>query len=263
MNEDIYFVDSFTAKPFGGNPAGVVVLRGLRGDDWLQSIAKEIKLSETAFILEKEGINHLRWFTPLIEVSLCGHATLAAAHVMFTHILSTKRNEILFETKSGPILCFQKDGWIWMRFPKYNLKPLNFHDDVTAAIGSTPKEVYKTGDNILAIFDDPQTINQCTPDLERITLLGGQGVIISSISKEKGFDFISRYFAPNIGIPEDPVTGSSHSSLAPYWAERLGKPELIAKQVSARGGILKTNVLEQAVEIGGQASLVIAGKIIG
>jgi PhzF family phenazine biosynthesis protein len=261
MNAKVFIVDSFSAKPFSGNPAGVVALNERMSDAWMQAVAKEINLSETAFVLEQGGRYLLRWFTPTTEVALCGHATLATAYVLFERLLSAEFSEVSFDTISGPIHCHQKDGFIWMRFPKFNFDAIDIHDDISHAFGSAPEEVLKTGENIMAIFDDSKIIIQCIPDLEQIRRIGGQGVIISSRAPEEGFDFISRYFAPNIGIPEDPVTGSSHSSLAPYWAERLGKQQMIAKQVSARGGIIKVNVLEQAIEIGGMETLVIAGEL--
>lgn len=262
MGAKVFIVDSFSGIPFSGNPAGVVMLCEQASDQWMQSIAKEINLSETAFVLEQDGNYHLRWFTPITEVDLCGHATLAAAHVLFSRGSDKDRSEVSFDTKSGPILCHQKNGWVWMRFPKFEFDPLDTLDEISLAIGSVPIEVFMTGGNIMAIYDDPGKVVGCRPDLDRIKRIGGQGVIISSHANEEGFDFISRYFAPNIGIPEDPVTGSSHSSLAPYWSKRLGKKKMTAKQVSARGGIIKVNVLDKAIEIGGQAAFVLAGEIL-
>ncbi len=261
MDEPIFQVDAFTNKPFHGNPAGVVLLNKEQSDKWMLSVAGEIALSETAFVIGEKSLYNLRWFTPAVEVELCGHATLATAHILFERDIVEKSELIEFSTRSGVLTTSYIDGWIEMDFPSYTADEVVLGGAVDRALKSEPAEIYKSGENIMAVYKDPENIYCLSPDFNLIKQLDAQGVIATSLSDVAEFDFISRYFAPRVGINEDPVTGSAHCSLGPYWGEKLNKNILRAKQVSDRGGELQIRIESGRTFIRGQAVTAFSGTI--
>jgi PhzF family phenazine biosynthesis protein len=244
-----YQVDAFATRAFEGNPAAVCPLRGWLDDALLQAIAEENNLSETAFFVPTEEGYALRWFTPVREVDLCGHATLAAAHVLFD-ALGHPGQAIRFETRSGELTVERQDGRLAMNFPAIPPAPCNPPDILAQALGERPIEVL-AADDYLVVFDSEETVRAITPDLALLGRLDRRGVVITAPGTE--VDFVSRFFAPRFGIAEDPVTGSAHCELAPYWAGRLGKSTLAARQVSRRGGSLSCEMKGDRVVLAGHA----------
>jgi PhzF family phenazine biosynthesis protein len=243
----LFQVDAFTSRRFGGNPAAVVVLDDWLDDALLQAIAAENNLSETAYVIPAHRPCPLRWFTPALEIDLCGHATLAAAHVLLRHYLPGQ-SSVTFETRSG-MLAVTRDGErLSMDFPARPGRPVPVDDALVAALGVRPREVLLARD-LLAVFDAEEAVRAFRPDARRIASIDAFGVIISAPGRD--VDFVSRFFAPRAGVLEDPVTGSAHCTLIPYWAERLGKRELGARQVSVRGGELQCALLGDRVTMGG------------
>ena len=261
MNESIYQVDAFTKQAFSGNPAGVVLLNKGRSDKWMLSVASEMNLSETAFLIGEKDSYSLRWFSPAIEVDLCGHATLSAAHILYEEGIVEKSELIKFVTRSGVLTTSFVDGWIEMNFPSFTAEKIVISNVVIQALKSEPVEMYNSGENIIAVFSNPEDIYNLSPDFNLIKQLDAQGVIVTSLSDEAGFDFISRYFAPKVGVDEDPVTGSAHCNLGPYWGGVLRKDVFRAKQVSDRGGELLVRVEGERTFIRGQAVTIFSGKI--
>ncbi|MEN9221013.1 MAG: PhzF family phenazine biosynthesis protein [Thermostichus sp. BF3_bins_97] len=263
MRIPFFQVDAFTQAPFGGNPAAVCLLSEGLPDPLLQNIAAENNLSETAFLLPQgsqgTALHYgLRWFTPTTEVDLCGHATLAGAHVLFTQV-HPQAEQVVFSTRSGRLQVRRRREQLVMDFPAQPVEPWpEALESVTAALGVAPLELYRGGLG-LAVLDSPQQVRQLQPDMTKIQALASTGLIVTAPGDEQ--DFVSRFFAPQLGIPEDPVTGAAHCLLIPYWAQRLGKKELSARQVSARGGDLWGCDLGARVEIAGQAVLVITGEL--
>ena len=261
MNFPIYQVDAFTSEAFRGNPAAVVIMPEKKPDLWMQSIAKEMNLSETAFLLsDKEGFN-LRWFTPKREVNLCGHATLASAHILFEKGYLQKEMTAEFNTLSGWLKAKSLDGWIELNFPALSLKPITVTGQIADALGFSPIEAYKTDVNLLVEIDNPDNVEKYSPNFLKLAALPFQGLILTANGKRMGYDFVSRYFAPQAGIDEDPVTGSAHCSLAPFWASKLGKDEFLAYQASERGGILKVRLENDRVLLQGQAVTIFSGSL--
>jgi predicted PhzF superfamily epimerase YddE/YHI9 len=249
MRIPYYQVDAFTAEPFRGNPAGVCVLDRWLDDETLQRIAAENNLSETAFFTRNETTFHLRWFTPTVEVDLCGHATLASAFVLFSE-LGYREPTIRFESRSGLLAATRRGEEIELDFPARRAAPCALPELLLRALGKAPAEVLKARD-YLAVFKAQPEVAALKPNMELLAQLDCLGIIVTAPGLEA--DFVSRFFAPRAGIPEDPVTGSAHCSLIPFWAERLGKTELFARQISQRGGALRGRLLEERVGIGGQA----------
>lgn len=260
MRAPIYKLDAFTTKRFAGNPAAVVVLQSFPDERAMQSIAAENNLPETAFIVRDGADYLLRWCTPVIEVPFCGHATLASAAVVMNN-LERERTEVIFHTKSGPLFVSRKDTAYSMDFPARKLKPLAIPSNLAAALGTTPLELY--GDNLnnfLALLDGPRRVRTLAPDLAAIAKMDCTGVIVSARGDE-GYDFISRYFAPAKGIPEDPVTGGAHCALTPFWAQRLGRSEFRAYQASARGGAMHCRLAGERVVLEGDCVFYLEGEI--
>lgn len=261
MTLDIYQIDAFANRLFEGNPAAVCPLDDWLPDQQLQKIAMENNLSETAFwVKEKEGFR-LRWFTPEAEVDLCGHATLATAHLLFTHS-GYDQTHIKFITNSGTLEVRKNSDGYSMNFPAKpypkEAPPLNLYH---ALGGFIADEVYKN-DDYLWVFNKEEKIRNISPDFSALAEVNMRGVIVTAPAEDEETDFVSRYFAPSIGVNEDPVTGPTHCMLIPYWAERLDKKQLIANQISQRGGRLKCRLLdEDRVEITGQAKTYLKGKI--
>lgn len=272
MDIEIHQIDAFTDTVFGGNPAAVCPLDGWLNDDQLLAIAGENNLSETAFIVaENDGQAdyHLRWFTPAVEVDLCGHATLATGHHLLRGPLSD-RDQVTFKTRSGLLKVSKSGDILAMNFPAYPIAPYaaseTFFNDLHAALGATPVGVFDAPDEnekvrLVAVYDDPQIIRQMRPDFSGLKRLDPISVCVTAPGGDLGCDFVSRYFAPSQGIDEDPVTGSNHSLLTPYWADRLGKTDLTARQISARGGQLSCRLAGARVIISGQAVSYLKGVI--
>lgn len=252
-----YQVDAFATHAFEGNPAAVCPLEGWLDEGLLQAIAEENNLSETAFFVPSDKGFHLRWFTPASEVDLCGHATLATAHVIFETLGYTKQ-AITFETRSGDLFVERKGKQLEMDFPASPPTPRRPPEILTEGLGRRPIEVLAAGD-YLAVFDSEATVRAMTPDMALLGQLDLRGVIITAPGTD--VDFVSRFFAPKFGIPEDPVTGSAHCSLAPYWAGRLGKRLLSARQVSKRGGSLTCELKGDRVLLSGSAVTVMEAEI--
>ena len=257
MKLDVFFVDAFSSELFSGNPAAVI-FSDLNDDELMQKIAAENNLSETAFINIENDVNHIRWFSPTTEVNLCGHATLASAFIYFNYI-DTSKTEISFQSASGVLKVTNASDKYELDFPKDNFKQVDQIQAVFAATGLKPIETYIGDINMLAIYENEEQIKAIEPDFQNLAKLEGQGLIISSPSDD--FDFVSRYFCPKYGINEDPVTGSAHTTLIPYWSDKLNKTILHAKQVSSRGGELFCKNLEQRVLIAGDAKLYMKGEL--
>jgi predicted PhzF superfamily epimerase YddE/YHI9 len=261
MPPPVFHVDAFTAKPFAGNPAAVCPLAKWLDDDLLQAVAAENNLSETAYFVRRSDCYELRWFTPRCEAKLCGHATLASAWVVL-HILEPERSSVRFETRSSGALTVSRDGGLLaMDFPL--LAPWACPDPPAALIeglGKAPVSVVQIEDDYFAVYERELDVKRIRPDFRLLEKLHPAGVAVTAPGDDA--DFVSRYFAPSYGIPEDPVTGSTHCSLAPYWAHRLGKANLHARQVSERGGELWCEVKEERVLLKGNAVLTLRGELL-
>jgi PhzF family phenazine biosynthesis protein len=258
----IYQVDAFTDKPFSGNPAAVCILPEPKDENWMQDIASEMNLSETAFLLrQSEGYN-LRWFTPKVEVELCGHATLASAHILFTEGYLKAEEEAKFHTLSGLLRAKLKSQWIELDFPALYEETVKAPPDLERGLRSTPLHVGKCGFMYLAELESEESIRNLKPDFSILGKPEIGSVIVTSRANTGEFDFVSRFFAPAVGINEDPVTGSAHCCLGPYWSRKLNKSEFIAYQASARGGIVKVRVAGNRVYLGGQAVTVFSGELL-
>ncbi|KAA3595762.1 MAG: PhzF family phenazine biosynthesis protein [Calditrichaeota bacterium] len=258
MQIPIYQVDAFTNERFSGNPAAVCPLDSWLEDSVLQNIALENNLSETAFFVKNEKGYHIRWFTPAVEVKLCGHATLATSFVIFNYF-EPNSNKIHFDSLSGELIVTKENDLLTLDFPIKEITKTEIPKLAVEAFGKMPLEAYNS-DDLLLVFDDEDFVKKVKPNFEILKKLTGfRGVCITS--KGKDFDFVSRFFAPIFGINEDPVTGSAHCMLIPFWAEKLGKNDLRAKQVSARGGELICKLDGKRVKISGNAVLYLEGKI--
>ena len=256
MKLEIFYIDAFAKEQFSGNPAAVI-FSNLDDENLMQKIAAENNLSETAFI-NLDNNNTIRWFSPTTEVNLCGHATLASAFVYFKFI-NKDETDIIFQSASGELKVNKINDIYELNFPKDNLKKVDEIDKVARATGIEPIETYLGDINMFAVYDNENILKEMKPNFDMLINLDGQGLIVSSSSEE--FDFVSRYFCPKYGINEDPVTGSAHTSLIPYWAEKLNKDTLHAKQVSSRGGELYCKNIENRVLIAGNAKLYMKGEI--
>ena len=257
MKLDVYFIDAFADKVFTGNPAAVI-FTDIDDEKLMQKIASENNLSETAFVNLTKDTNYIRWFSPLKEVDLCGHATLASGFVYFNFI-NKDENEVTFMSASGELSVSKNNDLYELNFPKDNLTKIDLEDRVEDSIGVKPVETYIGDINLIAILDSEDAIKELNPDFNKLINLEGQGLIVTAQSNE--YDFVSRYFCPKYGINEDPVTGSAHTSLIPYWSERLKSSELVAKQVSDRGGVLYCKNQDTRVLISGKAVLYMKGEI--
>jgi len=258
MKIPIYQIDAFTDKIFSGNPAAVCPLKTWLPDEVMQKIAMENNLSETAFFVKTGNEYQIRWFTPTIEVDLCGHATLATAHVLFNH-LNYQDNMIYLKSKSGDLRVKREDEMLVLDFPSGFYESLNDPAGLTDALGKKPIETGRALDYLIAVYDDEDFIKNLKPDFLKLKLLQYHAIIVTSKSIE--YDFVSRMFAPAIGIDEDPVTGSAHTILTPFWSRKLGKAQMRAKQISLRGGELLCKISGDRVEIGGKAITYLVGEI--
>ena len=257
MKLSIYQIDAFAEKAFEGNPAAVCPLSEWLSDEMMQSIAKENNLSETAFFVPAEHEFHIRWFTPVAEVNLCGHATLASAYVIFT-FLGFEENTIHFESKSGFLKVEKNNGLLVMDFPSQPPIPCQTPDEIVQAFKNTPVECLKSEDYIV-VFDNEDEVASAQPDFDALSKLDLRGVAITA--KSNKYDFVARFFAPKYGINEDPVTGSAYTQLIPYWSNTIGINKLHAKQVSSRGGEVFCELVGNRVSIAGKAVTYLAGEI--
>jgi PhzF family phenazine biosynthesis protein len=258
MNLPIFQVDAFTDHLFGGNPAAVVPLEKWLPDLTMQNIASENNLSETAFFVKESSGYHIRWFTPLAEVSLCGHATLASAHVLFNH-LDFSANLLEFQSGSGILRVKREGEMLTLDFPSDRLREIDPPDDVIHAIGMPPMKALQGRTDFMLVYSSQEEIEQIKPDMNLLLKTNARGVIITAPGKD--VDFVSRFFAPQVGVPEDPVTGSAHTTLTPYWSNRLNKLSLQAIQLSKRKGHLTLKMTGDRVEISGKAVTYLEGKI--
>jgi PhzF family phenazine biosynthesis protein len=254
-------VDAFTPKPFAGNPAGVCILPAARPEAWMQAVAREMNLSETAFLLEENDGWRLRWFTPAVEVDLCGHATLASAHILWEVGLLEPESPASFFTRSGELTAWKRGEWIELDFPADPEQPFTPEADLVHALGGHPAHWADGKFDHLAEFGSEAEVRALAPDMAGLARLKGRGVIATARAAPGGeFDFVSRFFGPAVGIPEDPVTGSAHCMLAPYWGRRLGKTSMVGYQCSARGGTVRVRLSGERVILGGQAVTVAVGE---
>jgi predicted PhzF superfamily epimerase YddE/YHI9 len=266
MSWPLYLVDAFSAEPFAGNPAAVCLLGEDEDAGWMQAVAAEMNLSETAFLRPAgAGRYRLRWFTPTVEVELCGHATLASAHVLWTEGLAGE-GQVRFDTASGRLTARPAgDGTIWLDFPATPAAGLDPPPGLLDALGGGPARFVGLGRfDYLVELADEATVRELAPDLRRLGGLGTRGVIVTAAAAPDaaGYDFVSRYFAPAVGIDEDPVTGSAHCTLGPFWAERLGRAELTGFQASRRGGLVQVRPEGDRVLLGGRAVTVVRGQLV-
>ena len=261
MTVHITQVDSFTNRPFAGNPAGVCILPKAATEQWMLSVASEMNLAETAFLVPQRDGFDLRWFTPTIEVDLCGHATLASAHVLWEDGHLERNAQARFHTKSGLLTADRRDPWIELDFPATPAAPAGAPPGLSEALGAKPRFVGLSKFDYLVELQDEATVRNLVPDLGSIGRVKARGVIVTSRADKGKYDFVSRFFAPQSGVPEDPVTGSAHCALAPYWSAKLGKRELMAYQASTRGGEIRVRLDADRVRLGGQAVTVLRGEL--
>jgi len=263
MKTDFYQVDSFTERPYYGNPAAVVILDKAADEEWMARVAAEMNLSETAF-LYSTGKNeyNLRWFTPAEEVDLCGHATLATAHILWEREFVNNSDDISFNTKSGKLICQNNNGLIAMDFPKEAPEESAVPEEVHKGLGVKLLYTGKNRMDYLVEVESEEVLKNLEPDFNLLKRLDSRGVIVTAHSDNPDFDFVSRFFAPALLIDEDPVTGSAHCCLAPYWAKKLNKTEFKAMQVSKRQGVLQVKLKGNRVIISGNAVTVFEGRIL-
>lgn len=261
MGISIVQVDAFTNRPFGGNPAAVCVLPAGRDEGWMASVALEMNLSETAFLHPEGDGYRLRWFTPAVEVDLCGHATLATAHALWSEGHLAAESPARFYTKSGLLTCVKVGDWIEMDFPAKLEQAAEPPAQLAEALGAELKYVGRNQFDYLVEVADEETLRGLQPAFHLLRELPVRGVIATAAGSGE-FDFVSRFFAPGFGIDEDPVTGSAHCALAPFWAARLGKTEMTGFQASARGGVVKVQLVGDRVILGGQAVTTLRGELL-
>ncbi len=259
----LYQVDSFTDSPFGGNPAAVCLMETTREESWMLKVAREMNLSETAFCLPLYDGYSLRWFTPVTEVDLCGHATLATAHVLWeTGLLETNQNA-RFQTKSGLLTARLDGSWVLMDFPADPPEACPAPHELLEALGvGSASPTFRGRFDYLVEIEDETTLTNLKPDYLKLRRVNTRGVIVTAPSDRRDCDFVSRFFAPAVGVDEDPVTGSAHCTLCPYWSQKLGKEDMLARQVSPRGGVVRTEMKGARVIVGGQAVTVFAGDLL-
>ncbi|MGB9030536.1 MAG: PhzF family phenazine biosynthesis protein [Acidobacteriaceae bacterium] len=260
MRAPIYHVDAFTTRRFAGNPAAIIPLESFLDDPTLQAIAAENNLAETAYLVPSSSDYKLRWFTPATEVPLCGHATLASAAVVMERIEPT-RTRVVFHSASGPLTVKKNGAGYVMDFPTRPSAPVPTPPGLAEAIGVAPLEVTENDFNYMALLPDEKTLRALAPDMAALIRLGKGGLIVTAKSDDPAYDFVSRYFAPVKGIPEDPVTGSAHCMLAPWWAPRLGKTDFTAFQASPRGGKVLCRLRGDRTELEGECVFYLEGEV--
>jgi len=263
-NIPVWQVDSFTEERFRGNPAGVCLLREPMEPAWMQAVAAEMNVSETAFLLRHDDNSFsIRWFTPTVEVPLCGHATLASAHVLWSESLVPGDKSINFHPQSGLLIACREEDWIRLDFPALPLEESAAPEGLAETLGAEALAVYRNQfPAYLVELDSEETVRALRPDIARLRETEFNVCIVTAQSDFHTYDFVSRFFAPGVGIDEDPATGGAHCSLGPYWAKRLGKTELVGHQVSKRGGVIRVRVHGDRVDLLGQAVTVIRGELL-
>jgi PhzF family phenazine biosynthesis protein len=261
MAVPLFQVDAFADRAFAGNPAAVCLLDGPGDAAWMQAVAAEMNLSETAFLHRDGAAYALRWFTPVAEVALCGHATLASAHALWESGRESGGAPIAFATLSGPLTASRDGGWIAMDFPATPPEPADAPAGLAEALGLAPRWTGRSPFDWLVELASPGAVAGVRPDMAALAEIEGRGVIVTAAGGRDGADVTSRYFAPGFGIPEDPVTGSAHCALGPFWAERLGRERLVCHQASARGGIVRVDVRGDRVLLSGRAVTVFEGRL--
>jgi PhzF family phenazine biosynthesis protein len=262
MGLNIIQVDAFTNKPFSGNPAAVCLLSEEKEDRWLQQVAQEMNLSETAFLLWKRDGFSLRWFTPTgVEIALCGHATLASAHVLWENDYLGPDEQARFYTLSGLLTANRRDNWIEMDFPAKVAMPVSAPEGLLEALGISAVASSRNEYDYLIEVESEEVVTNIVPNFSALANVEARGVIVTSRATSTDYDFVSRFFGPRVGVNEDPVTGSAHCCLAPYWQEKLGKDEMIGYQASARGGVVRVRIVGERVMLGGQAITVMRGEL--
>lgn len=262
MSQRIVQVDAFTDRAYSGNPAAVCIMEEDRGEAWLQDVAREMNLSETAFLMGHEEGYDLRWFTPAAEVDLCGHATLASAHVLWEEGHLEAGSTARFHTRSGELTARRDGDWIWLDFPSLAPEAAEAPAELARVLGVDPVAVARSRFDLLVEVESEKTVRSLTPDLALLRSLPVRGLIVTSRATATGYDFASRFFAPAVGVDEDPVTGSAHCVLAPYWGERLGREEMTGYQVSARGGVVRVRLAGDRVGLGGKAVTVLRAELL-
>ncbi|MEW5826430.1 MAG: PhzF family phenazine biosynthesis protein [Candidatus Bipolaricaulota bacterium] len=256
-----FLVDAFADRPFAGNPAGVCILDRDASAEWMQSVASEVNASETAFARRRDdGTFHLRWFTPRIEVDLCGHATLATAHVLWASRDLAESEMAKFHTRSGPLTAVRREAWIELDFPACATTAIAPPAGLLEALGVKAVFVGRTRSDVLIEVDSEAAVRSAAPDFAALRRVGVRGAMVTARSATAGVDFVSRFFAPGVGIDEDPVTGSAHCALAPYWAQKLAKDDLSAHQASARGGFVRCHLAGDRVLLSGKAVTIFRGE---
>lgn len=259
----LFHVDAFAAAPFSGNPAAVCLLERSRETAWMQGVAREMNVSETAFVLPEAGSFRLRWFTPEVEVDLCGHATLAAAHVLWETGRLAEDAPARFDTRSGVLTAERREGWIELDFPATPCVPAKAPEGYREALGIEPPiAVLSAGPRHIVQLASTAAVKAVAPDFGALRARPGRGIAVTAQGDGNPFDFVSRYFAPWVGVDEDPVTGSVHCALAVFWSGQLGKREMLAQQASKRGGELRLRLEENRVRIGGRAVTVARGDVV-
>jgi PhzF family phenazine biosynthesis protein len=263
MPQPIIQVDAFADRAFTGNPAAVCILPAPGEEGWMQSVAAEVNLSETAFLHAEEDGWRLRWFTPEVEVALCGHATLATAHVLWEDGHLSAGELARFHTRSGLLTARRAGEWIELDFPAKPILDASAPDELAAALGVEPVYVGRSHFDVLVEVASEAEVRALRPDLGRLAGVEARGVIVTARADGgAGYDFVSRFFAPRVGVAEDPVTGSAHCVLAPYWASKLGRDELVGFQASRRGGTVRVRAAGERVHLGGRAITVLRGELV-
>ncbi|HEY0159374.1 MAG TPA: PhzF family phenazine biosynthesis protein [Thermoanaerobaculia bacterium] len=256
-------IDAFTSEAFRGNPAAVCLLGSERDEGWMQNVAMEMNLSETAFLLPRDDGFSLRWFTPAAEVALCGHATLASAHALWEENVLPSSETARFHTKSGVLTAERRNGLIELDFPATDAEPADPPEGLLEALGvAGAVYVGRSRFDYLVEVASEQVVRSLAPDQARLRTIPVRGVVVTSRSDAEGTDFVSRFFAPGVGVDEDPVTGSAHCTLTPYWAQQLGRTELLGYQASRRGGFVRVRLQGDRVKLGGQAVTIFRGELL-
>jgi len=259
----IVTVDAFTDVPFAGNSAAVCVLREARPEEWLRHVAREMNLAETAFLTPRNGAFELRWLTPTVEVDLCGHATIASAHVLWEDGHLPEGRQARFHTRSGLLTADRRGAWIELDFPAKPALPAEAPAELLPGLGGiTPLAVARNEFDYLVELESEEAVRAIQPDMTVLRRIPVRGIVVTAPASTPGYDFVSRFFAPASGIDEDPVTGSTHTALAPYWGARFGKSEMTGYQASARGGVVRVRWNGDRVVLGGQAVTVLQGTLL-
>jgi PhzF family phenazine biosynthesis protein len=262
MATPVYVVDAFTDRPFGGNPAAVCPLDRKADEDWMRLVAAEMNLSETAFLMPEADGYRLRWLTPTVEVDLCGHATLASAHILWETGRLAANVPAVFHTRSGRLTATRNGEQIVLDFPAVPVDPCDPPAGLTDALGATPRLVARNRMDVLVELESDAAVRGLRPDFAKLASVPVRGVIVTASSADPAYDFVSRFFAPASGVPEDPVTGSAHCALGPFWGKRLKKTDLVGRQISKRGGVVRVGLRGDRVHLAGRAVTVLRGELL-